>query len=58
MARLNIGRDVTETRGWEREAEPWGGRGECSQGAPVESAAVTEEREVKKGRRRKKIKKP
>lgn len=58
MARLNIGRDVTETRGWERGAEPWGGRGEHSQGAPVESAAVTEEREVKKGRRRKKIKKP
>lgn len=40
---------------WERR-EPWGGRGEHSQGAPVESAAVTEEREVKKGRGRKKKK--
>lgn len=33
-----------------RGAEPWEGREERSQQAPVESAAVTEEREVKKGR--------
>lgn len=51
---LNAARDVTETWGWERGAEPWGGRGERSQRAPVESAAVTEEREVKKGRGKKK----
>lgn len=49
-AKLNIARDVTQTQSCKEGAEPWGGWEERSQEAPVESAAVVEEREVKKER--------